>query len=58
MCVYCIVTMQVLDPQVEWLLPDRRIDVPDEYSLTAASTRLIGYTGTHPGHVRKFERAA
>ena len=57
-CVYCIVTLQVSDPQVEWLLPDRRIEVPNEYSLTAASTRLIGYTGTHPGRVLQFERAA
>ena len=34
--------------QVEWLLPDRRIQVPDELSLCKAAEHIVGCTGPRP----------
>ena len=34
--------------QVEWLLPDRHIAIPDELSLHKAAERIVGRTGPHP----------
>ena len=34
--------------QVEWLLPDRRLDIPEELSLHKAAERIVGRTGPHP----------
>ena len=34
--------------QVEWLLPDRRLEIPDELSLHKAAERIVGRTGPHP----------
>ena len=44
--------------QVEWLLPDRRLDVPDDLKLGTASARLIEYTGVQPSRTLVFEQEA
>ena len=44
--------------QVEWLLPDRRIDVPEALQLGTASTKLIEYTSLQPSHTLQFEPQA
>ena len=55
MCVCYTGTLHSLTPQVEWLLPNRRIDVPEQLQLSAASARLIEYTSVLPGRVLQFE---
>ena len=44
--------------QVEWLLPDRRLDVAEDLRLGTASATLIEYTSVHPGRTIKFEPLA
>ena len=44
--------------QVEWLLPDRRIDVPEALQLGTASARLIEFTSVQPSRTLKFEPRA
>ena len=56
--VYCSGMHICLYPQVEWLLPDRRIDTPDNLSLVKASAHLITYTARYPGMVLEFSPAA
>ena len=45
-------------PQVEWLLPDRRIEPPQELQLGTASARLIEYTSVQPGRTLEFHPTA
>ena len=58
MGVCCIVTWYLLSLQVEWLLHDRRIDVPEDLRLGTASTTLIEYTSVQPGRTIHFEPLA
>ena len=44
--------------QVEWLLPNRRLDVPDECNLLKAAEHLASHTSRHPGHVVEFDTDA
>ena len=55
MCVCCIVTSHLLSLQVEWSLPDRRVDVPEALKLRTASVNLVKYTSIQPGRILKFE---
>ena len=48
-CVCGIGTWHLLILQVEWLLPDRRIEVPEDLRLGTASATLIEYTSVQPG---------
>ena len=40
------------------MLPDRRLDVPEDLKLGTPSARLIEYTGVQPGRTLQFEQQA
>ena len=56
--VYYIGMYICLYPQVEWLLPDRRLEVPETLDLVKASAHLITFTARYPGLVLEFSDPA
>ena len=56
--VYYIGMYICLYPQVEWLLPDRRLSVPESLDLVKASAHLITFTARYPGLVLEFSQPA
>ena len=44
--------------QVEWLLPDRRIEIPDDRSFVKAAEHLVGLTGPRPHQPLVFSAKA
>ena len=44
--------------QVEWCLPNRRLDIPDDKDLIEAAKRLVSYTSRRPHLTLDFDRAA
>ena len=56
--VYVCRTDESTQPQAEWCLPNRRLDIPDEFDILAAAKRLVEYTKQHPHLTLEFDPSA
>ena len=55
---WCMCIHRRLSVQDEWLLPNRRLEVPDENNLLMAAQHLISHTSRHPGLTLEFDADA
>ena len=53
-----VVAIYVVCPQAEWCLPDRRLNIPEEFDILMAATRLVEHTSKHAHLELGFSDAA